>query len=228
MSSETKLHAQALQTPVVAREEGLPPGEYSPPRRDAVLTSRLYSTGTSTAAHGLPGFLHTERLMLREPRSPDAGEVFEDCTRDPQVMRYLPWRPHASVADTEQFIAGCVRDWTSGLKLPYVVTLRDTPDRAIGMLEARPRSHLIEIGYMLGRPYWGQGLMSEALKAWADAALGNPSIFRIQATCDVDNLGSARVLAKAGFLREGRLERCTVYSNINSEPRPCFLYALTR
>jgi RimJ/RimL family protein N-acetyltransferase len=121
-----------------------------------------------------------------------------------------------------------VRDWTSGLKLPYVVTLRDAPDHAIGMLEARPKSHLIEVGYMLGRAHWGQGLMSEALKAWADAALGNPSIFRVQATCDVDNLGSARVLAKAGFLREGRLERCTVYPNVDSEPRPCFLYALTR
>lgn len=227
MNSDTKLHARAPQAPVVAREEG-PVGEYSPPRRDEVLTSRLYATGTLTAAHGLPGFIHTERLLLREPRSSDARELFEDCTRDPQVMRYLPWRPHASVADTEQFIAGCVRDWTSGLKLPYVVTLRDTPDHAIGMFEARPRSHLIEIGCMVGRTHWGQGLMSEAAKALADAALGNPRIFRVQATCEVDNLGSARLLEKAGFLREGRLERCTVYPNIDPDPRPCFLYALTR
>ena len=232
MTNETKLHTQVPQVPVVARgearEQGPPPGEYAPPRRDQVLTSRLYSTGTPTAAHGLPGFLHTERLMLREPRSSDAKELFEDCTRDSQVMRYLPWRPHASVADTEQFIAGCVRDWTNGIKLPYVVALRDTPDHAIGMLEARPRSHLIEIGYMLGRAHWGHGFMAEALKAWADAALGSPSIFRVQATCDVDNVGSARVLDKAGFRREGRLERSTVYPNIDSEPRPCFLYGLTR
>lgn len=228
MNSDSNLHAQAMQAPDVATEEGLPSGEYSPPRLDAVLASRLYSTGTLTAAHGLPGLLQTERLMLREPRSPDARDVFDDCTRDPQVMRYLPWRPHASVADTEEFIAGCVQSWTSGSKLPYVVTLRDTPDHAIGMLEARPRTHLIEIGYMLGRSHWGQGLMSEALKAWADAALGNASIFRVQATCDVDNVGSARVLEKAGFVREGRLERCTVYPNIDSEPRACFLYALTR
>jgi RimJ/RimL family protein N-acetyltransferase len=143
-------------------------------------------------------------------------------------MQYLPWRPHTSVADTEQFIAGCVRDWANGSKLAYVLTLRDTPDCAIGMLEARPRSHLMDIGYMLGRAHWGRGLMSEALKALADAALRNPIFFRVQATCDVDNVGSARVLEKAGFLREGRLERCTVYPNISSEPRPCFLYALTR
>lgn len=221
MSADTKLQAETPRAQPAAVE-------YPPPRRDQVLTSRLYSSGTLTAAHGLPGLLHTERLILREPRSPDAGAVFEECTRDPQVMRYLPWRPHTSIADTEQFIAGCVRDWTSGLKLPYVLTLREAPELAIGMLEARPRSHLIEIGYMLGRPHWGQGLMSEALKAWADAALGSPSIYRVQATCEIENAGSARVLEKAGFLREGRLARCTVYPNVDSEPRPCFLYGLTR
>jgi len=100
--------------------------------------------------------------------------------------------------------------------------------RAIGMLEARRNSHVVDIGYVLARAHWGHGLMTEAVRALADTALGNPEVFRVQATCDVDNRASARVLEKSGFSCEGRLQRHTVHPNIDREPRPCFLYARCR
>jgi [ribosomal protein S5]-alanine N-acetyltransferase len=140
----------------------------------------------------------------------------------------MTWRPHTSLAETEEFIGGCVRDWLSGSRLPYMLTLRDAPDRAIGVLEARPVSHLLDIGYALSRAHWGKGLMPEAIRALADATLRNPEIFRVQATCDVENRASARALEKSGFFLEGRLERYTVHPNISPEPRPCFLYARCR
>jgi len=67
--------------------------------------------------------------------------------------------------------------------------------------------------------------MTEAIRAFTDAALRIPGIFRVQATCDVDNRASARALEKAGFSLEGRIERYMVHPNISSEPRPSFLYA---
>jgi ribosomal-protein-alanine N-acetyltransferase len=179
-------------------------------------------------AHDLPGFFHTERLILREPKPSDARTVFEAYTQDPEVARYTVWRPHTSFAETDEFISGCVRDWPSGCRLAYVLTLRDAPDRAIGMFEARPSSHVVDIGYVLSRAHWGQGLIPEVIRAVSDTALGAPGVFRVQATCDVDNRGSARALEKAGFSREGRLERHTVHPNIDSQPRPCFLYARCR
>ncbi len=166
--------------------------------------------------------------MLREPRASDASSLFDAYTQDLEVARYMVWRPHSSPAETQEFIVACVRDWLSGLRLPYVLTLRDTPDRAIGMLEARPLSHLLDIGYVLARAHWGKGLMPEAIRALTETALRNPDIFRVQATCDVDNHASARALEKSGFSREGRLERHTVHPNISSEPRSCFLYARWR
>lgn len=179
-------------------------------------------------AHDFPEFFETERLLLRAPRAADAGSLFEAYTQDIEVVRYLIWRPHTSLAETEQFIAGCIRDRPGGSRLPYVLAFRDAPARAIGMLEARPRAHLFDIGYVLSRALWGQGLMKEAIRAFTDAALRIPGIFRVQATCDVDNRASARALEKAGFSLEGRIERYMVHPNISSEPRPSFLYARCR
>jgi len=55
--------------------------------------------------------------------------------------------------------------------------------------------HRLEFGYVLGRPWWGQGLMTEALSEIVRWALRQPSVFRISAVCDVENVGSARVMA---------------------------------
>ena len=84
------------------------------------------------------------------------------------------------------------------------------------------------IGYVLARAHWGQALMPEAVMALADLALATSSIFRLQATCDIDNQASARTLEKSGFVREALLQRFTVHPNISSEPRACFMYARCR
>jgi RimJ/RimL family protein N-acetyltransferase len=96
------------------------------------------------------------------------------------------------------------------------------------MLEARILAHTVDIGYVLARKHWGAGLMPEAIRALAQVALALPSIFRVQATCDIDNRASARTLEKSGFVREARLERYIVHPNISPEPRPCLMYARCR
>ncbi len=179
-------------------------------------------------ARQLPDFVHTERLVLREPRESDAHALFDAYTQDLQVARYMIWRPHAAVSETEVFVAGCIEGWASGLRQPYVLTLREEPTRAIGMLEARPLSHLVDIGYVLARNLWGKGLMPEAIRSLASATFSVPSFFRLQATCDVQNHASARTLEKSGFSREARLERYVIHPNITAEPRACFMYALCR
>lgn len=68
------------------------------------------------------------------------------------------------------------------------------------MLEARPRSHVVNIGYVLTSTQWGQGLMVEAIQAFTAIALRLPGIFRVEATCDVENRASARALEKSGFV----------------------------
>lgn len=67
--------------------------------------------------------------------------------------------------------------------------------------------HSAEIGYWLGEPFWGQGIMTEVVKAFSDYAFANFPLRRIAAEAYANNPASARVLEKAGFQLEGRLRK---------------------
>jgi [ribosomal protein S5]-alanine N-acetyltransferase len=134
----------------------------------------------------------------------------------------MVWLPHFSESVTKEFIASCVTEWAAGSSRAYVITEVETSE-PIGMLEARMQGSTVDIGYVLAACHWGQGFMPEAVKALVAAALQQPEIFRVQATCDTEN-----ILEKAGFNREGRLERHTIHPNISAVPRTCFMYAKCR
>jgi [ribosomal protein S5]-alanine N-acetyltransferase len=176
----------------------------------------------------LPEHLRTQRLILRKPRESDGSTLFQRYTQDINVARYTVWQPHSSLAQTEAFIEECIQEWHAGVAQAYIMAFSDDADSAIGMIEARPKSHIVDIGYVLGASHWGKGLMTEAIRALTATVLVDPRFFRVQATCDVENRASARALEKSDFVREGRLERHTVHPNISPEPRPCFLYARCR
>jgi [ribosomal protein S5]-alanine N-acetyltransferase len=175
----------------------------------------------------LPETLHTPRLVLRRPRAQDAATIFQRYAQDPEVTRYLTFRPHRQLAETEDFIDRCLRAWDAGIRRPWVLTPAED-DRAIGMLDLRLGEHGVDVGYVLARSAWGQGLMPEALRAVVDLVLAEAALFRIAAVCDVDNKASARVMEKAEMQREGLLRRYMVHPNVSAEPRDVYLYAKTR
>lgn len=153
--------------------------------------------------------------------------MYDSYTQDADVARYMVWRPHASFENAREFVSSCIAQWRAGSERAYVIT-DQASGQLIGMLAARHRGHIVNIGYVLTRSRWGQGLMVEAIQAFTAIALRVPEVFRVEATCDVDNRPSARALEKSGFLLEGRLARYTVHPNISTEPRDCFIYALCR
>ncbi|MEB3188564.1 MAG: GNAT family N-acetyltransferase [bacterium] len=78
----------------------------------------------------------------------------------------------------------------------------------IGFNELEPGvSHRAELGYWLAMPYWGQGIMTEAVKAVMAFAFDSFGLVRITAHVFAFNKGSARVLEKAGFQLEGYLRK---------------------
>lgn len=69
-----------------------------------------------------------------------------------------------------------------------------------------------EIGYWLGRPFWGQGIMTEAVRRMCREVFAAWDIVRIHAEVFAPNGGSRRVLEKAGFVFEGT-KRASVYKD---------------
>ena len=174
-----------------------------------------------------PETIHTGRLVLRRPVHTDASAIFDGYAQDPDVVRYLMWRPHTSVAHTHEFLARCHAGWTTQTDLTWALTLAGD-DRLIGMIGLRPHGFKSDLGYVLARPYWGQGLMTEAGRAIVQLAFSDPGIHRVWAVCDVDNRASSRVLEKLGLTREGVLRRWILHPNVSDEPRDCFCYARVR
>jgi RimJ/RimL family protein N-acetyltransferase len=175
----------------------------------------------------LPERFETSRLILRPISPEDAAVIFESYAQDREVTRFLTWRPHRTIEDTEAYIAHCLT--TPGTKSrTYVLTGRDDGVVRGGFDLRHAEAHRMEFGYVLARQWWGQGLMTEALTEIALWALRQDGVFRIGSTCDVENVGSARVMAKSGLAREGLLRRWLVHPNIGDEPRDCFVYAMTR
>jgi ribosomal-protein-alanine N-acetyltransferase len=175
----------------------------------------------------VPERIQTERLLLRKPRMDDASAIFEGYAQDPEVTRYLVWKPHQNIRETEEFLLACEQLWRTGKNFAYAITFKED-DKLIGMFGLHPMNLKIEVGYALARPYWGKGYMTEVLCAVIDWAFTQPDIFRVQAFCDVDNLGPARVMEKAGMQREGTLRRYVLHPNLSDEPRDAYMYAIVK
>lgn len=172
-----------------------------------------------------PDRFETPRLTLRPIEAGDADAVFQGYAQDPAVARFLTWWPHASIADTRAYIADCLAASSARV---YAMLGREG-GHLVGCLDLRREApHRIGFGYVLARPWWGRGLMSEALSEVVAWSLRQDGVWRIGAVCDVENLASARVMEKAGLAREGVLRRWLVHPNLGPEPRDCFSYASVR
>ena len=71
-----------------------------------------------------------------------------------------------------------------------------------------------EIGYWLGEQYWGRGVMTEAVRAVTGEAFRRLELRRIFALPFADNVGSIRVLEKAGYVLEGRLRQSAIKDGV--------------
>jgi [ribosomal protein S5]-alanine N-acetyltransferase len=175
----------------------------------------------------LPDGFQTAQMIARPIAPADSDAIFKAYGQDKEVTRFMTWRPHRSRADTDRYIAHCMDEPPDATRTYVLIGREDGTLR--GAFELRQNEpHRLEVGYVLARRWWGQGLMTEALTEVTYWALRQDHVFRIGSACDVENIGSARVMEKAGMVREGLLRRWIVHPNISSEPRDCFIYGKVR
>jgi [ribosomal protein S5]-alanine N-acetyltransferase len=174
-----------------------------------------------------PERFETERLILRKPRMDDAPAIFTAYAQDLEVTYYMTWRPHKNIEETYGIVDRMLKYWEDGSAYSFAITVKDA-DSVIGMIAMHPDDFKVEIGYVLVRLYWGKGIVTEAARAITNWLLDQPDIYRVFATCDTENLASARVMEKVGMKREGILRRNTIRFNISDEPRDSFIYSIVK
>ena len=89
----------------------------------------------------------------------------------------------------------------------------------------RGPSHSAEIGYWLGKPFWGRGIMTAALQVVTTYAVETLALVRIEAQVRTNNTASIRVLEKLGYKRQGPLRHGVKKRGV---PKNILRYAITR
>ncbi|MDQ2692259.1 MAG: GNAT family N-acetyltransferase [Chloroflexota bacterium] len=175
----------------------------------------------------MPEQVETARLLLRKPHMQDASFIFTGWAQDREVTRYLTWRPHERIEQTEEFVRGCLAAWEGQRRYPYMITMKETGE-IIGMIDPRLEDFKLGIGYVSARAHWSKGYVTEATQAVIKWAFQQTTIYRVYATTDVENIASRRVLEKAGMQCEGILRKYILHPNISNIPRDSYMYAITK
>lgn len=147
-----------------------------------------------------PTTLTTQRLVLRPFTLADADDVFAYAS-DEEWGRYLPVPHPYARRDADGFVARSVlREWDRGAV--FAITAGGIV--VGGMNLTVDSAHAVaKLGYSLARPYWGQGLTTEAARAVAAWGFETFGLAKITAMADARNVGSWRVMEKLGMKREG-------------------------
>ncbi len=149
--------------------------------------------------------LKTNRLVLRELRAEDRTCVLSLYV-NPEVTRYCDMITLAEPAQAAEIIRLLQADWEKDAGARWAVTQHGSPE-LVGICGVGWHRHNCSalLSYDLNRRFWGQGIMTEAVRAVIEYAFGQAWVNRITAITVLDNPASVKVLLKAGFQEEGVL-----------------------
>ncbi|MFO7681291.1 MAG: GNAT family N-acetyltransferase [Chloroflexota bacterium] len=170
--------------------------------------------------------LQTDRLILRPFSLQDAPAV-KRLAGDPAVADTTLNIPHPyEDGVAESWIGAHQANFEEGKSVTFAITLRETGELmgAISLVTA-VRHNRAEMGYWVGKPYWGQGYGTEAAKAVIAYGFTGMNLNRILAYYLTRNPASGRVMAKAGMRYEGHLRQHALKDGVYEDLK---LYAIIR
>ena len=148
----------------------------------------------------------TQRLVLRPPSDDDAQAIVE-LLNNWNVVKYLATAPYPYTSgDAERFLERTRRRERTADDAVYAITIDDT---FLGIISVTPLQDMPNLGYWLGEPYWGQGLMSEAVAAMVQAFFAKAENQILTSGIFRGNEASLAVQKKVGFVTTGEsLKKC--------------------
>lgn len=155
--------------------------------------------------------LHTERLILRPWADSDAESLYQ-YAKDPDVGLIAGWPPHQNVEESRYVI----KNYFSGAEA-YAVCLK-SDNKAIGAIELKLNGHTdmtdmddeCELGYWIGKPFWGQGLIPEAAEELLRRGFEEIGMKKVWCGYYEGNEKSRRVQEKCGFQYQWKKENVDV------------------
>lgn len=159
--------------------------------------------------------LISDRLVLRKFVLADAAAVFEGWSgkshENEKIVRFLTWNPKSTVDEVKIML----QEWISEYQktdafYKWGICLKGNSEKVIGVIgvcNLEDEVGRAEISFCLSKEYWNQGIMTEALQQIIFFLFESEGYNRIEAECCVKNMGSRRILEKAGMRYEGILRK---------------------
>ncbi len=165
--------------------------------------------------------IETERLILRRFELSDAPAMFANWASDDEVTKYLTWPTHTDVSVTEGILSQWVPQYADNAYYNWAIVLKEHGPEPVGNINVhgpKPVGNISvahwhegggipEIGYCMGKRWWHQGIMSEALGAVLDFLFDQVGVERIVAEHDTNNPHSGGVMRKCGMSFDGVREK---------------------
>lgn len=173
-----------------------------------------------------PPPIETERLVVRPATASDLPDLLL-VNGDDEVTRWLPYASWRNLEDAQAWWERTLKAEAVGGALQFVLVLKAT-NAVVGsclLFRHEEASQRAELGYVMGRAHWRQGLMQEALSALLGAAFGRMGLRLVDAEVDTRNRPSGALLRRLGFRFEGVLRQRWV---AKGEARDVEAYGLLR
>lgn len=152
--------------------------------------------------------VETKRLILRPIQLDDDKDMFEYCS-DEDVIKYLWFEKHDSIEFSRYIIEKLFLNRVDvGIPEAYAIVIKES-NKMIGTIDVNQVyfNEVGVIGYVIHKDYWGKGIVSEALETLIPILFYHCGFYRLEINHCADNVGSARVIEKAGFIQEGRFRK---------------------
>ncbi|MCK5758403.1 MAG: GNAT family N-acetyltransferase [Clostridiales bacterium] len=177
--------------------------------------------------------IETDRLLLRRFVIEDTVPMFKNWASDSDVTTYLTWQPHENVEATKNILNMWIEDYKSTDCYNWGIVPVDY-GKVIGSIAVVNQNFdyaRCEVGYCIGKSFWGMGIMAEALKGVIGFLISEIGFNRVHAYHHIENKGSGKVMLKAGMKYEGLLREyvknssgiytdCNMYSILKKDLNP--------
>ena len=153
--------------------------------------------------------IETSHLVLRPFVMEDAEPMYRNWASDPEVTKFLSWPTYKSVDTAHEILGIWVPQYQDNTFYQWAIELKEIGEviGSISVVNCDERVDMVEIGFCIGRNWWGQGIMTEAFGAVIDYLFDEVGVQRIEAGHDPDNPASGAVQRKCGLKYEGTLRR---------------------
>jgi [ribosomal protein S5]-alanine N-acetyltransferase len=153
----------------------------------------------------------------------DAQMIFEAWGKYPENFARLTARVFVDVADAQRYLLNLF-----AARASIAFHILEPGGTVVGLVKAIVTEHRAQVGYVVHEPFCGRGFATRAVESLVARLELTPGIFRIGATCALDNPASTRVLEKCGFQLEGILRNWVVYPALGDRAADNYSYVKVR